>query len=91
MGVGSLRLELFPGMTASVKIQTEARENVLRVPNAALRWRPPGVALEGWGVWKMGPDGLPRRVPVVAGLTDGIVTEITPREPVEQVIVGRKQ
>lgn len=34
-------LELKPGMTASLRILTEQRENVLRVPNAALRWRPP--------------------------------------------------
>ena len=34
-------LELKPGMTANLRILTEQRENVLRVPNAALRWRPP--------------------------------------------------
>ncbi|MDX2019500.1 MAG: efflux RND transporter periplasmic adaptor subunit [Deltaproteobacteria bacterium] len=31
---------LRPGMTANVRIVTERRDNVLRVPNAALRWRP---------------------------------------------------
>ncbi len=31
---------LLPGMTANVTIVTAARENVLRVPNAALRFRP---------------------------------------------------
>ncbi len=35
-------LELFPGMTANVRIVTDSRENVLKVPNAALRFRPPG-------------------------------------------------
>jgi HlyD family secretion protein len=34
--------ELLPGMTANVRIVTERRENVLKVPNAALRFRPPG-------------------------------------------------
>jgi len=35
-------LALFPGMTANVRILVDTRENVLRVPNAALRFRPPG-------------------------------------------------
>jgi HlyD family secretion protein len=33
---------LLPGMTANVRIAVDSRQNVLRVPNAALRWRPPG-------------------------------------------------
>ena len=37
-------LELFPGMTANVRIIVDTRENVLRVPNAALRYRPAGAA-----------------------------------------------
>jgi HlyD family secretion protein len=37
-------LDLKPGMTATMRIFTERRENVLRVANAALRWRPPGDA-----------------------------------------------
>ncbi len=32
---------LRPGMTASVRIVTEKRENVLRIPNVALRFKPP--------------------------------------------------
>jgi HlyD family secretion protein len=37
-------LALRPGMTATLRIFSERRENVLRVNNAALRWRPPGEA-----------------------------------------------
>ena len=37
-------LELFPGMTANVRIIVDTRENVLKVPNAALRYRPAGAA-----------------------------------------------
>ena len=37
-------LLLVPGMTANVRITADSRENVLRVPNAALRWRPPGTS-----------------------------------------------
>jgi HlyD family secretion protein len=39
-------LELFPGMTANVRIVTDTRENVLKLPNAALRFRPAGVSAE---------------------------------------------
>lgn len=35
------RRELLPGMTANLRIETDRREDVLRIPNAALRWRPP--------------------------------------------------
>ncbi|MFC7459968.1 efflux RND transporter periplasmic adaptor subunit [Hydrogenophaga defluvii] len=38
---------LLPGMTANVRILTDARENVLKVPNAALRVRLPGVEPAG--------------------------------------------
>jgi len=37
---------LLPGMTANVTIITAARQNVLRVPNAALRYRPKTAARE---------------------------------------------
>lgn len=35
-------LSLLPGMTANVRIVTDVRENVLKVPNSALRFKPPG-------------------------------------------------
>jgi HlyD family secretion protein len=34
---------LLPGMTANVRIVIEQKENVMQVPNAALRFRPPGM------------------------------------------------
>lgn len=37
-------LRLLPGMTANVRIITARRESVLKVPNAALRFRPAGAA-----------------------------------------------
>jgi HlyD family secretion protein len=37
-------LLLVPGMTANVRIVADSREGVLKVPNAALRYRPPGIA-----------------------------------------------
>src|SRR5262249_39575859 len=37
-------LALLPGMTANVRIVVENRDTALKVPNAALRWRPAGAA-----------------------------------------------
>ena len=34
------RRELLPGMTANLRIETDRRADVVRIPNAALRWRP---------------------------------------------------
>jgi HlyD family secretion protein len=48
---------LLPGMTANVRIEVDRREGVLRVPNAALRFRPPGEAAEGPGAPRSGRAG----------------------------------
>ena len=58
---------LMPGMTANVKLVTDVRENVLKVPNAALRVRVPGVepaaapASATSGAWRGGPQDASRR------------------------------
>lgn len=39
-------LALLPGMTANVRIGVDHRTDALRVPNAALRFRPPGAVAE---------------------------------------------
>lgn len=39
-------LRLLPGMTATVRIVTAERPRAIKVPNAALRYRPPGVTAE---------------------------------------------
>ncbi|WP_262268157.1 efflux RND transporter periplasmic adaptor subunit [Microvirga yunnanensis] len=41
IGVRNLDQALLPGMTANLQIVTDEREDVLRIPNAALRFRPP--------------------------------------------------
>jgi HlyD family secretion protein len=46
ISVANPRLELMPGMTANLRVETDRRENVVRVPNAALRWRPPSITPE---------------------------------------------
>jgi HlyD family secretion protein len=39
-------LILLPGMTANVRIVTDQKDSILQLPNAALRFRPPGVEAE---------------------------------------------
>jgi len=39
--------KLLPGMTATARIVTDNREQAIKVPNTALRWRPAGAAVEG--------------------------------------------
>ncbi len=63
-------LKLRPGMTASVTAVTAEARNVLRIPNAALRFRP-----ETRAVWKAnGAELVPVRIQ--PGLTDGSYTEV---------------
>ncbi len=60
-------LSLFPGMTANVRIVTDSREGVLKVPNAALRFRPP--ATIGPPAASMQPQPTPGSPP--GGVSDG--------------------
>jgi HlyD family secretion protein len=68
-------LKLKPGMTANVTVEIARADDVLRAPNAALRFR----AGEGRGprVWVLGPEGEPAPVGVRTGISDGATTAIT--------------
>nr|WP_246389250.1 efflux RND transporter periplasmic adaptor subunit [Microvirga mediterraneensis] len=57
IGVENQDQALLPGMTANLQIVTDEREDVLRVPNAALRYRPPVSVASSGGA----QDGQPRR------------------------------
>ncbi len=46
VSVDNSALKLKPGMTANITITTDSRANVLKLPNAALRYLPPGVTRE---------------------------------------------
>jgi HlyD family secretion protein len=73
------RMELLPGMTANLRIETDVREEVIRVPNAALRWRPAGAAADGSNssrVYVLSSADTPQAVSVRLGVTDGNATEI---------------
>lgn len=52
-------LTLLPGMTTNVRITVANRDQVLRVPNAALRYRPPGVAAPAKGEKNAQKAGAP--------------------------------
>jgi HlyD family secretion protein len=84
ISVANPDLNLFPGMTANVKIRVEDHPDVLRVSNAALRFRPdesPRATRAGAAarqvVWVLDQNDKPAAVPVTLGLTDGINTEVT--------------
>lgn len=84
-------LRLKPGMTANVSIITAQKSGVLRIPNAALRFRPTGgegspqrsgrtdprkTAQAGYGVWTREGKTLKRTV-LTLGISDGANTEVT--------------
>lgn len=96
-------LSLKPGMTANVSIETGRRDDVLKLPAAALRFRPTvetgqQPAMSGAGKGKSGQyqqkvyilkDNKPVQVPVSTGLADSFAYELTSGDLKEddQVIV----
>jgi HlyD family secretion protein len=80
-------LKLFPGMTASVKILTDKLVGTLRIPSAALRFRPADAPVKGGGggggkgrggggspmsmVYVLGDDLKPKPVRIRLGPSDG--------------------
>lgn len=87
VGVDNTDLRLRPGMTANVTITTAHRENALRVPTRALRFRPPEVPSEGAvaapampapgaRVWLLDGSRTPEARTVETGIADDQFTEI---------------
>jgi HlyD family secretion protein len=74
-------LKLKPGMTANVSIIVSMKKDALRIPNAALRFRPsekPDLAAKkekGRGVWVLENKVL-KRIAVTTGISDGTYTEL---------------
>jgi HlyD family secretion protein len=78
--VDNPELKLKPGMTANVSIIVSISKDVLKIPNAALRFRPvekvkTAVQQKGSGVWIL-EQGEPKRIPVSTGISDGNYTEL---------------
>jgi HlyD family secretion protein len=101
INASNLDLLLEPGMAAATSIVVGRRDDVLRVPDQALRFSPHGRApLTGVGSPSTQPggssrlwilrDGKARAVAVQLGLDDGAYTEIVKGElqPGEELIVG---
>jgi HlyD family secretion protein len=73
--------KLVPGMTANVRFVTARKPDVLKIPNAALRFRPPGSVVEG------APGAAARQGPTAgakgsAGASEGLVWILREGQPV---------
>lgn len=66
VGVANPELKLFPGMTANVTFLVDRRDNVLKIPNAALRFRPPDLKRQ-----QAGKEGTVRATASGGGLKGG--------------------
>ncbi len=76
IAVDNFHLLLRPGMTANVTFVTEERKNVLKIPNAALRFKMPETSpSKEQGVWVL-RSGKPVKVKVKTGISDGEWIEI---------------
>ncbi|MGE5188964.1 MAG: efflux RND transporter periplasmic adaptor subunit, partial [Gemmatimonadota bacterium] len=83
IAVDNKEMLLKPGMTANVSIVTRTVKDALRIPNAALRYRPSGKGktegrkeAAGPRVYVIGPDKMPLAVAVKLGITDGNFTQL---------------
>jgi HlyD family secretion protein len=99
-------LSLLPGMTANVRVTTDMREQVLKVPNAALRFRPSeaesaprarpsgrDAAVPSARVYTFNSAGQPQAISLKTGMSDGSFTEVLSGELQEgqELIVGLAQ
>ena len=87
---------LFPGMTATLSIETARSENCVAVTAAAFRFRPKdedrpeGELPKGRKVWTVGADGRLACTEVETGVTDDSFTEILKGEALEgkEAVIG---
>ncbi|MFN7933229.1 MAG: efflux RND transporter periplasmic adaptor subunit [Bryobacteraceae bacterium] len=80
IGVSNPDLKLFPGMTANVTIQTNSASGVLRIPKAALRFRPRSTGARGDRqtptVYVLDANGQPKPQRVQTGISDAMYVEL---------------
>ena len=81
--VDNARGQLLPGMTARVNFLTKSAEDVLKVPNAALRFKPANAAApaqtkgrRGGTLYVLDAKGQPQAIQIQTGITDGTTTEV---------------
>jgi HlyD family secretion protein len=82
--VDNPELELKPGMTANVSIIVLIKKDVLKIPNAALRFRPvekvkTAMQQKESGVWIL-EQGKLKRITISTGISDGNYTELVSGE-----------
>ncbi len=90
--VDNRELKLKPGMTANVTIVKASKENPLRVPNGALRFRMPNVPIDkkSTRVWLLDQENKPHQVEVATGIADSLFTEVVegPLNEGDRVIIS---
>jgi HlyD family secretion protein len=87
IAVPNAELKLKPGMTATLTVEIDKRSNVMRVPNAALQYRPAGEPrAKGPEVWIESSQG-PTRVALTTGMSDGTYTEVQSGTLSERMLV----
>ena len=87
---------LFPGMTATLSIETARAENALAVSAAALRFRPkeedrePGDVPRGRKIWVVGESGKLKPVVIRDGVSDTSLTQILEHDELEgkEAVIG---
>lgn len=100
VGIQNSDLALKPGMTATVRIITGDQSNVLRIPNQALRYLPPGMKRQGTpeqtpqqqrDIWVL-RNGAPQKIVIRPGLEGDNYTAIQAGELHEKdaVIIGEQ-
>lgn len=81
------KLLLKPGMTANLAVLTSKKQDILKIPNGALRFTPtferdksvPIQRFKGKGVWIL-ENGKPKRIAVKTGINDTSYTELVSDE-----------
>ncbi|HLZ36058.1 MAG TPA: efflux RND transporter periplasmic adaptor subunit [Nitrospira sp.] len=90
--VDNRELKLKPGMTANVTIVTAKKDDPLRVPNGALRFRMPNVPVDRKisQVWLLAPEAALRQATITTGIADSLFTEVVegPVKEGDKVIIG---
>ena len=89
LGVRNTELKLKPGMTANVSVIIEEKDGIIKIPNAALRFKmpvPPSKnknieelkkKWKGWSMlWTLESENKPRPTFIKSGINDGQYTEM---------------
>ncbi len=89
LGVKNPELKLKPGMTANVSVIIEEKDGIIKIPNAALRFKmpiPPSKSKnieelkKKWKglsmLWILGPEKTPKPTFIKPGINDGQFTEM---------------